>query len=110
MRLGEVVEDVSMLEVSLVLERMLAGVQEIDRWIDTVIYSCLHRYLPILLLSTYLHDRTRISLEMMTEDGAGVWRLVDTQPVIRSFTNIEISTKGLISTKSTVMLWVINQS
>ena len=38
MRLGEVVEDVSMLEVSLVLERMLAGVQEIDRSIDTVIY------------------------------------------------------------------------
>ena len=38
MRLGEVVEDVSMLEVSLVLERMLAGDEEIDRWIDTVIY------------------------------------------------------------------------
>ena len=54
MRLGEVVEDVSMLEVSLVLERMLAGVQEIDRWVDTVIYCYLHRYLPKLLLTTYL--------------------------------------------------------
>ena len=83
MRLGEVVEDVSMLEVSLVLENMLAGVQEIDRWIDIVIY----RYLHISFYHIY-HDRTRISLEMMTEDGAGVWRLVDTQPVIRSVTNI----------------------
>ena len=49
MRLGEVVEDVSVLEVSLVLERMLAGVQEIDRWIDTVIYISTY-----LQLSTYL--------------------------------------------------------
>ena len=53
-------EDVYMLEVSLVLERMLAGVQEIDRSIDTVIYSYLHRYLPILLLSTYVHTNTNV--------------------------------------------------
>ena len=91
MRLGEVVEDVSMLEVSLVLERMLAGDQEIDRWIDTVIYISTVTYRDIYQNYCYLHiyhDRTRISLEMMTEDGAGVWRLVDTQPVIRSVTNI----------------------
>ena len=47
MRLGEVVEDVSMLEVSLVLERMLAGGQEIDRWIDTVIYISTVIYIDI---------------------------------------------------------------
>ena len=47
MRLGEVVEDVSMLEVSLVLERMLAGDQEIDRWVDTVIYISTVIYIDI---------------------------------------------------------------
>ena len=54
MRLGEVVEDVSMLEVSLVLERMLAGYQEIDRWVDTVIYiSTIYR--DIYQYYCYLH-------------------------------------------------------
>ena len=57
MRLGEVVEDVSMLEVSLVLERMLAGDQEIDRWIDTVIYISTVIYIDIYQNYCYLHIR-----------------------------------------------------
>ena len=55
MRLGEVVEDVSMLEVSLVLERMLAGDQQIDRWIDTVIYISKNIYIDIYQNYCYLH-------------------------------------------------------